>query len=51
MMKDVHTNVGKKEQRQVDNALTQAAQGEETKQKVADRMVPRQHRIKGRTKS
>jgi hypothetical protein len=46
------TNVGKKEQRQIDQVLTKAAQGDETKQRVAEkRLVPKQHRIKGRTKS
>lgn len=51
MTKGGQTNLGKKEQRQIDQALTQAAQGDETKQKVADKMVPKQHRIKGREKS
>ena len=50
-MKGGQTNVGKKEQRQIDQALTQAAQGDETKRKVADRIVPKQHKIKGRDKS
>jgi hypothetical protein len=45
------TNVGKKEQRQINQALTKAAQGDSTKQKVVDRIVPKQHRIKGRDKS
>jgi hypothetical protein len=50
-MKQGLTNFGKKEQRQIDVALTKAAQGDETKRKVAERAVPKQHRIKGRIKS
>jgi hypothetical protein len=50
-MKGGQTNVGKKEQRQIDQALTQAAQGDKTKSKIVDKMVPKQHRIKGRDKS
>lgn len=51
-MKNGQTNVGKKEQRQIDQVLTKAAQGDATKAKVAEaRLVPKQHKIKGRTKS
>ena len=46
------TNVGKKEQRQINQLLTKAAQGDETKERVAEkRLIPKQHKVKGRTKS
>ena len=46
------TNVGKKEQRQINQVLTKAAQGDETKERVAEkRLIPKQHKAKGRTKS
>jgi hypothetical protein len=47
----VQTNVGKKEQRQVNQALTKAAQGDDTKRKVVERNPGKQHKIKGRVKS
>lgn len=51
-MKQGLTNVGKKEMRQIDQILTKAAQGDETKAKrVESRLISKQHRIKGRTKS
>jgi hypothetical protein len=50
-MKEGQTNVGKKEQRQINQVLTKAAQGDETKQKVMEKNPGKQHRIKGRTKS
>jgi hypothetical protein len=45
------TNVGKKEQRQINQALTKAAQGDDTKRKVVERNPGKQHKIKGRVKS
>ena len=45
------TNLGKKEQRQINQALNKAAQGDETKQKVVDRNPGKQHKIKGGVKS
>jgi hypothetical protein len=51
-MKSGQTNLGKKEQRQINQSLTQAAQGNETKQRAVEkRLVPKQHRIKGQVKS
>jgi len=50
-MKQGQTNLGKKEQRQINQALTKAAQGDETKSKVVERNPAKQHRIKGRVKS
>jgi hypothetical protein len=50
-MKQGQTNVGKKEQRQINQVLTKAAQGDETKRKVVERNPGKQHRIKGRVKS
>jgi len=51
-VKQGQTNLGKKEQRQIDQVLTKAAQGDKTKEKVAEaRTIPKQHRIKGRGKS
>ena len=52
-MKQNLTNVGKKEQRQIDQLLTKEAQ-EGTKpggKEVEARTVPKAHRIKGRKKS
>jgi hypothetical protein len=46
------TNLGKKEQRQINQILTKAAQGDETKARVSEkRLIAKQHRTKGRTKS
>ena len=50
-MKNGKTNLGKKEQRQINQALTKAAQGDDTKQKVVEKNPGKQHRIKGRAKS
>jgi len=50
-MKQGQTNLGKKEQRQINQSLTKAAQGDETKSKVVERNPSKQHRIKGRVKS
>jgi hypothetical protein len=50
-VKQGQTNVGKKEQRQINQSLTKEAQGDETKSKVIERTVPKQHRIKGKGKS
>ena len=52
-MKQNLTNVGKKEQRQIDRLLTKAAQEDMTRggKEVEARTVPRQRRIKGRKKS
>ena len=51
-MKQGQTNVGKKEGRQLNQVLTKAAQGDETKDRVANkRLVGKQHRIKGQNKS
>ena len=51
-MKEGLTNVGKKEQRQIDQLLTKAAQGDETKTRVVEsRLIPKQHKVKGRMKS
>lgn len=48
-MKQGQTNVGKKEQRQVDQRLTKAAQeGRTEANDVQKRVVPKQHRLKGR---
>jgi hypothetical protein len=50
--KSERTNIGKKEQRQIDQVLTKAAQGDETKERVAEkRLVPRQKKLKGHYKS
>ena len=50
-MRTGQTNVGKKEQRQLNQVLTKAAQGDGTKQRVSEkRLVAKQHRIKGRGK-
>jgi hypothetical protein len=52
VVKQGQTNIGKKEQRQIDQVLTKAAQGDPTKQKVAEaRTIAKQHRVKGRGKS
>jgi hypothetical protein len=51
-VREGQTNVGKKEQRQINQVLTKAAQGDTTKDRVAEkRLVNKQHRVKGRTKS
>ena len=51
-VKQGQTNLGKKEQRQIDQVLTKAAQGDKTKEKVAEsRTIPKQHRLTGRDKS
>jgi hypothetical protein len=50
-MKQGQTNLGKKEQRQINQSLNKAAQGDETKRKEVERSVPKQLRIKGRDKS
>jgi hypothetical protein len=51
-MKQGQTNLGKKEQRQIDQVLTKAAQGDKTKERIAEaRTIAKQHRIKGRGKS
>lgn len=48
-MKQGQTNVGKKEQRQIDQRLTKAAQEARTEENdVQKRIVPKQHRLKGR---
>ena len=49
-MKQGQTNVGKKEQRQIDQRLTSAAKaGRSTDENyVQKRIVPKQHRLKGR---
>jgi hypothetical protein len=50
--KSERTNLGKKEQRQIDQVLTKAAQGDETKQHVAEkRLIPKQKKLKGHYKS
>ena len=51
-MREGQTNLGKKEQRQINQILTKAAQGDETKIRAVERhMIGKQHRIKGRVKS
>lgn len=50
-MRQGQTNIGKKQQRQINQALTKAAQGDETKSKVVERNPKKQHRIKGPLKS
>jgi hypothetical protein len=51
-MREGQTNVGKKEQRQINQVLTKAAQGDETKDRISEkRLIAKQHRVKGRTKS
>lgn len=47
-MKEKLTNVGKKEQRQINQLLTKEARGERKRVKeVAARTVPKQHKLKG----
>jgi hypothetical protein len=51
-MRSTQTNLGKKEQRQISQVLTKAAQGDKMKERVAEkRLIPKVHRVKGRTKS
>jgi hypothetical protein len=51
-MKPGQTNLGKKEQRQINQALTEAAKGNAAKQRALEkRHVAKQHRIKGPVKS
>ena len=51
-VKQGQTNIGKKEQRQIIQTLTKAAQGDETKDRIAEaRTIAKQLRIKGRGKS
>jgi hypothetical protein len=52
VMREGRTNLGKKEQRQINQVLTKAMQGDETKMRAMERgLINKQHRIKGRTKS
>ena len=48
-MREGLTNVGKKEQRQIDQVLTKEAKtGRSTVKEAEARTVPKQHRLKGR---
>ena len=45
-MREGQTNLGKKEQRQINQILTKAMQGDETKMRAMERnLISKQHRI------